>query len=160
MVNEEKVKLMTQMAIYESTKGKEQLQVSKYYKSDYVKFHMLKTAVAATFAYALILTFYGLLHAEKLLEQINGMDYLATGKALLLSYAIVVVIYVIIAWVIYSIRYERIKPDVIKYNRLLKKTAEYYKQEQAPKIPKTGVVLEERRVEPEDDYFIDNERFN
>ena len=160
MVNEEKVKLMTQMAIYESTKGKEQLQVSKYYKNDYVKFHMLKTAVAATFAYALILTFYGLLHAEKLLEQINGMDYLATGKALLLSYAIVVVIYVIIAWVIYSIRYERIKPDVIKYNRLLKKTAEYYKQEQAPKIPKTGVVLEERRVEPEDDYFIDNERFN
>lgn len=160
MVNEEKVKLMTQMAIYESTKGKEQLPVSKYYKSDYVKFHMLKTAVAATFAYALILTLYGLLHAEELLEQINGMDYLATGKALLLSYAIVVVIYVIIAWVIYSIRYERIKPDVIKYNRLLKKTAEYYKQERAPKIPKTGVVLEERRVEPEDDYFTDNERYN
>ena len=64
MVNEERVKLMTRLAIYETTKGKKQLNISKYYKHDYVRFHMMKSAVTATLAYFMILGIYGLYQAN------------------------------------------------------------------------------------------------
>ena len=39
MLNEERVKLMVQLASYEQKEGKEDFKVSSYYKKDYVSFH-------------------------------------------------------------------------------------------------------------------------
>mgnify|MGYP006964168553 CR=1 FL=1 len=41
MLNEERVKLMVQLASYEQKEGKEDFKVSSYYKKDYVSFHRL-----------------------------------------------------------------------------------------------------------------------
>ena len=38
MLNEERVKLMVQLASYEQKEGKEDFKVSSYYKKDYVSF--------------------------------------------------------------------------------------------------------------------------
>ena len=36
MINEEKVKIMTKLAMYEQGKGRKYLPVSRYYRSDYI----------------------------------------------------------------------------------------------------------------------------
>ena len=36
MLNEEKVKIMTELAMYEEGEGKKYLPVSRYYRSDYI----------------------------------------------------------------------------------------------------------------------------
>lgn len=43
MVNEEKVILMTKIAMYKESLGREDLEKGKYFQSDYVKLNCLKT---------------------------------------------------------------------------------------------------------------------
>ena len=51
MLNEERVKLMVQLASYEQKEGKEDFKVSSYYKKDYVSFHRLATMIWTTIGY-------------------------------------------------------------------------------------------------------------
>ena len=42
MINEEKVKIMTKLAMYEQGKGRKYLPVSRYYRSDYIGLALIK----------------------------------------------------------------------------------------------------------------------
>ena len=64
MLNEDKVKLMTRMAIYEKRKGKKVMKLTKYFQSDYVSFYMIKTAAAVTMAYLIVAACYVLYYIE------------------------------------------------------------------------------------------------
>ena len=120
MINEEKVKLMTKLAIYESTKGKKQLNISKYYKRDYVRYNMFKTAVSATIAFLLLLGVYAMLNMEELLLALNDMDILKEAEKLGIFYLIFLIAYMVIARLVY----------VIQYNHNLKKLKEMYDKEE------------------------------
>ena len=48
MLNNRKVRLMTRLAIYEQTEGKEDVRISKYFRTDYVRLNVLKSIVAVT----------------------------------------------------------------------------------------------------------------
>ncbi len=130
MVNEEKVKLMTKLAIYENTKGKKQLNISKYYKRDYVRFQMFKTAVSSTIAFMILLFAYCMLNAEQLLLKLNDLDFLGVAAKVGVLYVVFLVIYMLVAWVVYANKYEKIKPDVVMYNRNLKRLKEMYDREE------------------------------
>ena len=97
MVNEEKVKLMTKLAIYENTKGKKQLNISKYYKRDYVRFQMFKTAVSSTIAFMILLFAYCMLNAEQLLLKLNDLDFLGVAAKVGVLYVVFLVIYMLVA---------------------------------------------------------------
>ena len=55
MLNENKVKMMTKMAIYEKNEGKEMVKTAKYYKSDYVALGVLKSLITTTLAFIMIM---------------------------------------------------------------------------------------------------------
>ena len=42
MLNEQKIKKMRKLATYESGKGRKQLRISKYYRSDYIGLSLIK----------------------------------------------------------------------------------------------------------------------
>ena len=50
LLNENKIKMMPKMAIYEKNEGKSMLKTAKYFKGDYIAFGVLKTMSATTFA--------------------------------------------------------------------------------------------------------------
>lgn len=130
MINEERVKVMTKLAIYESTKGKKQLNISKYYKRDYVRYNMFKTIVTSTIAFLLLIGIAGLLKAEELLTNLNSSDLIQLAVRVGIVYVVFVIAYAVIAYIVYSIRYERMKPDVVVYNHNLKKLKELYDAEE------------------------------
>lgn len=130
MVNEEKLKLMTKLAIYENTKGKKQLNISKYYKRDYVRFQMFKTAVSSTVAFLVLLFAYCMLNAEELLLALNELNFMKLAAEIGIIYVIFLVLYMLVAWIVYVNKYEKMKPDVIAYNRDLKKLKEFYDREE------------------------------
>ena len=41
MLDERKVKLMTKLALYEETHGKEDFKISSYYRKDYASLHVI-----------------------------------------------------------------------------------------------------------------------
>ena len=48
MLDEKRVKLMTKLALYEETQGKDDFKVSEYYRKDYVGMHMICTFLWVT----------------------------------------------------------------------------------------------------------------
>lgn len=126
MLNENKVKMMTKMAIFEKN-NKRDLQLHiKYFKSDYVTLGILKSIIAATFAYVLLAAAYVLLKMEDVISNINNLDYAAIGSKAVLYYVIFIVVYAIISFFVYAIKYEKAKDDVNKYNTRLLRLERFY----------------------------------
>ena len=48
MLDEKKVKLMTRLAFYEQTQGKEDFKVSAYYRKDYASLHTICSIIWVT----------------------------------------------------------------------------------------------------------------
>ena len=53
MIDEERVKQMTKMAIYEEGEGKQYVPMTQYFRHDYVGKEMVKSVILGTFAFAL-----------------------------------------------------------------------------------------------------------
>lgn len=121
MLSEEKIKLMTKLSIYEKRTGKKTMKLTKYFQMDYVSWNMLKTGVAVTIGYLLIVAVYIVCHFETLVEEIYTMDYIALGREIVTKYVLLLAAYMAITFLIYSIRYSRGMKSLKRYQKNLKK---------------------------------------
>ncbi|MBO5260889.1 MAG: hypothetical protein J6A82_01355 [Coprococcus sp.] len=133
MVNEEKVILMTKIAMYKESIGREDLDKGKYFQSDYVKLNCLKTIVSSTVLFIVVAASYIYYNLAELVEQLTEMDYMKIALQLIGAYAVICLGFAMFAWVLYTYRYLKAKPKLIKYNQNLKKLIEFYENEEGPK---------------------------
>ena len=142
MINEERVKNMTRIAIYEKNQGKNEIAMSRYYKIDYVSYYMLQSFIYATIAFVMIGAAMVLMEMQTLLEQVNSLDYIAVAKDVLLLYGVWIFIFMMMSFIIYNIRYDKMKPNIKKYYERLKLLGEQYEQEALGELKKNkGVVI-------------------
>ena len=139
MVQEEKVKLMTRIAIYEKHEGKTEIPMNTFYKADYVRLNALKTIVSATIVYILVAVLVAVYQVEYILANILKVDYKKLLTVLLLVYAVWVFLYWLIARILYAKRYEDARSNIIIYNHRLKKIQENTEKEVVK--TKRGVVV-------------------
>lgn len=121
MLNNKKIRVMTKLALYEKKEGKEDIKMSKYYKTDYVRFEMLKTIVSITIGYALILLLIGVYKAEYIISKAVTLNFVRIGQYILGFYLVILTIYVISSIIGYSIKYDRSRKTLGKYYKALKK---------------------------------------
>ncbi len=133
MVNEEKVRLMTRLAMYEQSTGREDLEKGKYFKSDYVKYNCLKTLVSTTILFVIVVAAYIYYNMGELVTQLVEIDLFSVAYKILLAYALVCIFFMVVAWFLYSYRYKKAKPHIIKYNQNLKKLIAFYENEEKTK---------------------------
>lgn len=126
MINEEKVILMTKMAAYESNKGKRDMNVLHYFRSDYIGFQLLKSVIAATVSFIALFAVYVFYNFETLMQEVYKMDLLAFGKTIVILYLCAVGAYCVISYVIYASRYNRARKSLRVYYANLKKLAGMY----------------------------------
>lgn len=140
MLDEEKIKLMTKITIYEKNEGLEDLILSKYYKEDYVQYGCLKTLVAATFCYWIIVAVYILLQFEKFLADLNHIDYFKIISWLMIGYVITLAVFYMYAFIVYNYKYSKAKPGIVQYNKWLKKLVKSYESDETRDDIRTGKV--------------------
>ena len=68
-----------------------------------------------------------------IVEQLTELDYAKLAGELIGSYAVVCIVFALFAWVLYTYRYMKAKPKLIKYNQNLKKLIEFYEREDGTK---------------------------
>lgn len=129
MVREENVKLMSKIAIYEKHEGQKEIPINTFYKGDYVRLNCLKSVVAATITYVLVVALIAVYKLEYLLANVLKMDYKRLLIVLLAAYGIWVFLYWIIARILYAKRYENTRSNIIIYNHHLKKLQEESRKE-------------------------------
>lgn len=115
LLNENKIKMMTKMAIYEKNEGKSMLKTAKYFKGDYIAFGVLKTVIATTFAGVILLAMYFLCNAEGMIRDINNLDYIGLAKKFALYYVIMLIVFCVIAGFVYYFRYENTRKGIKRY---------------------------------------------
>ncbi len=126
MIKEEKVILMTKLASYEEGKGKKDLSVLNYFRSDYIGFQILKSVIAATLSFLAVFAVYVFYNFETLMQDVYKMDLLSFGKTVVILYLCTVGAYGVISYVVYASRYNKAKKNLRTYYANLKKLAGMY----------------------------------
>ncbi len=115
-----RVMLMTRMASFEDNEGKEAIRICNYFRSDYVCLNVLRAVVSATVSFFLVLALYVYYDIDRLLQEIYTMDLMAMGRKLVTAYVIFAGAFGIIAYVVYSFRFDWAKKHLNDYNYALR----------------------------------------
>lgn len=128
MLNEDKIRLMTRLSIYEKGKGKKIIPVGKYHKKDYVVMKMFRTAVAVAIAYVCMLGIWVLTQLEVILEDLNQLNFVSLGVQLLIGFALLETVFAFVAFVVYSKKYVKAVKSLKGYYNNLKRLSNYYRE--------------------------------
>lgn len=129
MLNEEKVRLMTKAASFEMKEGKKALAMNKYFRGDYISLHMIGAWICYTLAFILCAGLWGFYHLEELMDNLHKMDLMGFGKKMILLYLLFLVIYMVIHYYVYHLRYRENQKKLTVYNKLLKRISHIYQTE-------------------------------
>ena len=124
MINEEKVKIMDRLAVYEKQEGRKYLPVSKYYRSDYIGLALIKNFFLVTIGYGLILAVIAAYNLEYL------MDLISLGVVVLGGYIGILVLYSVLTYIQYTVKYHKAKKSVKQYYTQLTKLEKIYTREE------------------------------
>ena len=130
MLNENRIGLMTRLAMYEQGEGKEAIKSNKYTKSDYVSLKMINTAITVTIAYFMIVALWVIYKIDEYVADLVNLDYLNIGIKLLVLYVIVIIFYMFVSYMVYSLKYIRMQEMNKKYSDNLKELYLLYKKEE------------------------------
>ena len=130
MLNEEKVKMMNRLAMYEQGEGKKYLPVSKYYRTDYIGLALIKNFFLVTIVYGLALVGLAAYFGEYLMENIHKMNLVRMGIYILVGYAGVLLLYSLVTYIQYSVKYHRAKKSVKRYYEELTRLEKIYGREE------------------------------
>ena len=130
MINEEKVKIMTKIAMYEQGKGRKYLPVSKYYRSDYIGLALIKNFFLVTIGYIMAVAAVAVYFGEYLMENLHKMDLVSMGIYMIVGYVAALVGYSILTYIQYSVKYYKAKKSVKEYYIQLTELSKIYTREE------------------------------
>lgn len=120
MLNEEKIKLMTKMAIYEQRQGKKEIPMSRYFRSDYISLGIIKTVIASTIAYVLIVALWLFYDFEGFMNRLTEIDIVDWGRTILILYVAYMIISILVAYLVYRYKFRKVRESLKTYNAGLK----------------------------------------
>ena len=126
MLDKDRIMLMTRMASYENMEGKKMIRITDYFRGDYVALGMLKTAVAVTISFLTVVGIYIFCNADRFIAEFYETDFASILNKAIRAYAVVMIIYMIIAFALYSYRYTQARKSVRVYRKALKKLISMY----------------------------------
>lgn len=129
MLDERKVKLMTKLALYEETQGKEDFKISEYYRKDYVGMHVFSSIIWVTIGYACVAFLIVLSGLEALMDSMSNSLMLMILMIFVVGYVGTVVIFSIISSHIYNQKHKDARMRVKKYNHNLTRLLRWYERE-------------------------------
>ncbi|MFR3530135.1 MAG: hypothetical protein ACLTTZ_06410 [Lachnospiraceae bacterium] len=125
MLDERKVKLMTRLAFYEQTQGKEDFKISAYYRKDYTSLHMLCSFIWVTIGYVLVVGLAVLAGLDSLLGHMSMAVMVLIGGMAIVGWLAVVIIYALTQ---YNEKHKNSRQRVKKYNHDLTRLLKMYAQ--------------------------------
>ena len=116
MLNEEKIRLMTRAAAYETHEGKRSIPINHYFRGDYIGLNLIWSVICYTLVYGLCLGLWGFYKLE-------------FGKQLATYYVAGLIVYVVITYFYYSWKYKKNRKSLSGYYQLLKHISAFYEAE-------------------------------
>ncbi len=128
MVNEEKVRVMTGIALTETKYGKDEVKEGGYFRSDYIRFRVTSAMWDVTVSYFFILLLIGIYHADYLFKNVASLPYGLMGAIILVIYILFMMIAGTGSYVYYAREYIRKRKILEEYCRQLDALSAFYQK--------------------------------
>ena len=133
MIRVNKVKTMTRAAMFEKKEARGALVINRFFRSDYVIYGMIKSAISLTIAFCLAVGMWVIYHAEELMTEKSVADLFALGKQGVILYVAALVAFLLVSLIVYCVRYQKAQKRLKGYRGHLRKLAKSYQDETAAK---------------------------
>lgn len=128
MVKKEKVQNMTRLAMFEKRHRKEIETVKSTYRSDYISMYLIKNWFFITVVFCLGFALWALYDLDEIAASLNKLDLVQFGLQILGVYLLVMGVYLVLTWVIYTIRYQRMKKMRDEYQKMMQPLVREYQK--------------------------------
>ena len=129
MINKDRVRTMTRLAIYEEGQGIADDKMNGYFKNDYIVGHMVGSFVSGTIACLLIALVYCCYHYDTLLIQLFENQLSGLIETAVTLYAAFMIFFLAVSFFVYLWRINALKGRLNRYNRRLEHLKESYEKE-------------------------------
>lgn len=129
MLNEERVKHMVKLALYETKNGDEEFKISSYYKKDYINFNMCRSIVWMTVAYIILLVLLGMTFMSKLLADFSIAKIVLVVIAVVGIYVALLITYIVASRKFYKRKHARAYHHVKRFTEDLAELESMYEKE-------------------------------
>lgn len=117
---------MTRLAVSEKEQ-KKQLRVSReYFRGDYIGAHLIRNFFCATAAFLIGLLLWFLLALDTVVEHLSVLDVEGPARQILICYGVTVGIYLLLTWIVCSVRWHRAGKVRDGYRRTLQSLEREY----------------------------------
>lgn len=139
MLNEDKIRLMNEIATFEKKGSRDIFPVNRYFRGDFISSRMMRSFLSYTICFILCALICVLYNMEQFLGTVNLDGLTGVGRKAVLLYISGMVIYQLITWIVYRRRYEYAKRGMKVYVAKLKRLEKRYEfQNRAKELTKEG----------------------
>lgn len=132
MLSEEKIKIMTSLAMFEKHEGKKIFPVNRYFKSDYISSRLLRSFFSYTAGFLLCLILWVLYYMEQWLSTMEFERLKSVGVRIGTVYGVGLAVYLMISLYVYRKRYEYASRGIKVYIAKLKRLDKRYEASARP----------------------------
>ena len=130
-VDENRIRLMTKLAICEKKGIEKDIQISGYYKKDYASLKKWITLIGITIGYGLAAALFAVCASDTLLEDLTFIKLVLLGVIVVGVYLALLILYGIGAGSFYKKKHQKAKENVRSYYRDLVKLEKVSKRRKA-----------------------------
>lgn len=127
MVNEKKVRLMTQLALDEKRFYKDELDESGYFRSDYIRSNTLKVLLGYSISYLLIMGLVAIYYVDYLFTNVVQMDMQSMVWLAGCIYVGLLLIITLFCVLFYMTKYTNNRKRLRKYMMEIDKLQKFYR---------------------------------
>lgn len=126
MLSEEKIRLMTEIAMYEKSEEKQLSMTNRYFKADYIGIHMLRAFIYYNIGALVVIGVFAMYNAEILLAGDIFMDWIPLVVRSAMFYGGGLLLYLLVTHRLYAGKYEHSKRIMKLYIAKLKRLNRRY----------------------------------
>lgn len=154
-MNEKRIRMMTKLADFEQRNQKILGDAENYYRSDYIGIHLLKNLIRITLAYLIGAGLWACCHMDSLMKKLNTMDIRDTGMKLLISYGIIAALFLLLTYMIYTVRFYRSEKKLLTHRNMLERLIMEYDREKPERVRRSGREKRRRQGGTENDSTVE-----
>ena len=145
MLKKSKIIAMTKLAIYEKHKGEEALEITRYYREDYISNRILQGIIRYTAVFFLLSLMYLLMQGEDLLMKMSFPFLISLGRRAVLFYLLGLTFFVAVFLFFSYFSYEKAVEVRKQYEQSLEERLEFtplYGRDRQERGSKEGIAIE------------------
>lgn len=133
MLNEDRIHIMTKLAVYEETEGISDFRINGYFENDYIFSHMVGSFVSGTIAFVIMAAVYCAYNADTVILRIIENQMSGVIGRVLVFYIPFMACFLAITFAVYRYRFAGMRRRIRQYRRNLEHLSADYRREKSRK---------------------------